>query len=219
MTISPVKNAEGKIVGASKNARDITEQKRTQEQIATLAREAEHRSRNLLAIVQATVHLSQSDTPQGLKQAIEGRVQALANVHSLFSKTRWIGAELSTIARQELAPYSGKDARCVRIDGPQILLAPDTAQAIAVMFHELATNAAKYGALSVPNGQIDLTWLQEAGGRLVISWREMGGPPVQMPTHHGFGTRIVERMIDQLKGKASFEWRAEGLVCEIALQA
>jgi PAS domain S-box-containing protein len=219
VTISPVKNAEGKIVGASKNARDITEQKRTQEQIATLAREAEHRSRNLLAIVQATVHLSQSDTPQGLKQAIEGRVQALANVHSLFSKTRWIGAELSTIARQELAPYSGKDARCVRIDGPQILLAPDTAQAIAVMFHELATNAAKYGALSVPNGQIDLTWLQEAGGRLVISWREMGGPPVQMPTHHGFGTRIVERMIDQLKGKASFEWRAEGLVCEIALQA
>jgi two-component sensor histidine kinase len=78
VTISPVKNAEGKIVGASKNARDITEQKRTQEQIATLAREAEHRSRNLLAIVQATVHLSQSDTPQGLKQAIEGRVQALA---------------------------------------------------------------------------------------------------------------------------------------------
>ena len=98
LTVSPVKNAEGKIVGASKIARDITEQKRTQEQIATLAREAEHRSKNLLATVQATVNLSQSDTPEGLKQAIEGRIQALANVHSLFVETRWIGAELSTIA-------------------------------------------------------------------------------------------------------------------------
>ena len=98
LTVSPVKNAEGKIVGASKIARDITEQKRSQEQIATLAREAEHRSKNLLAIVQATVNLSQSATPDGLKQAIEGRIQALANVHSLFVETRWIGAELSTIA-------------------------------------------------------------------------------------------------------------------------
>jgi len=84
--------------------------------------------------------------------------------------------------------------------------------------HELATNAAKYGALSLPNGQIDLKWLHEADGRLVLRWREMGGPAVQMPTHQGFGTRIIERMIGQLKGKARFDWRAEGLVCEIALQ-
>src|SRR5262249_62036908 len=87
LTISPVKNAEGKIIGASKIARDITEQKRNQEQIATLAREAEHRSKNLLATVQATVHLSQSNTSEGLKRAIEGRIQALANVHSLFVDT------------------------------------------------------------------------------------------------------------------------------------
>ena len=162
LTVSPVKDAEGKIVGASKIARDITEQKRTQEQIATLAREAEHRSKNLLATVQATVNLSRSDTPEGLKQAIEGRILALANVHSLFVKTRWIGAELSTIATQELAPYSEKDKRQVRIDGPQILLEPNSAQVIAVTLHELATNAAKYGALSMPNGQIDLKWTHEA---------------------------------------------------------
>ena len=132
LTVSPVKNAEGKIVGASKIARDITEQKRAQEQIATLAREAEHRSKNLLATVQATVNLSRSDTPEGLKQAIEGRIMALANVHSLFVETRWIGAELSTIATQELAPYSEKDERRVRIDGPQVLLEPNAAQAIAI---------------------------------------------------------------------------------------
>jgi PAS domain S-box-containing protein len=220
LTVSPVKNAEGKIVGASKSARDITEQRRSQEQIATLAREAEHRSKNLLATVQATVNLSQADTPEGLKQAIEGRILALANVHSLFVETRWIGAELSTIATQELAPYFEKDERRVRIDGPQALLEPNAAQAIAVTLHELATNAAKYGALSVANGQIDLKWSHESDGRLILRWKEMGGPAVQMPPkHQGFGTRIVKRMIGQLKGKSRFDWRADGLVCEITLQA
>jgi PAS domain S-box-containing protein len=125
LTVSPVKNATGKIVGASKIARDITGQKRSQEQIATLAREAEHRSKNLLASVQAMVKLSQSDTSEGLKDAIEGRIRALANVHSLFVETRWIGAELSAIATQELAPYSKEAETRVRIDGPQVFLKPD----------------------------------------------------------------------------------------------
>ena len=107
----------------------------------------------------------------------------------------------------------------MRIDGPQVLLEPNAAQAVAVTLHELATNAAKYGALSVPNGHIDLNWMHEADGRLILRWREMGGPAVKTPTHQGFGTRIIERMIGQLKGKARFDWRAEGLVCEITLQA
>ncbi len=115
LTVSPVKNAEGVIVGASKIARDITERKRSQEQIATLAREAEHRSKNLLANVHATVMLSQADTPEGLKQAIEGRIRALANVHSLFVESRWIGAELTTIAKQELAPYAEAGEGRVRL--------------------------------------------------------------------------------------------------------
>ncbi len=219
LTVSPVKNAEGKIIGASKIARDITEQKRSLEQISTLAREAEHRSKNLLATVQATVHLSQADTPEGLKQAIAGRVLALANVHSLFVETRWIGAELSTVARQELAPYCAKDEKCVQIAGPQILLEPNVAQAIAVTLHELATNAAKYGSLSAPNGEISLTWMHMADGRIILRWKETGGPVAQTPTHRGFGTLIIERMIGQLKGKARFDWHAAGLICEITLQA
>jgi PAS domain S-box-containing protein len=218
LTVSPVKNAEGKVVGASKSARDVTEQKRIQEQIATLAREAEHRSKNLLASVQAAVNLSHSDTAEGLKQAIEGRIQALANVHSLFAETRWIGAELSTIATQELAPYSKKGEGRVRIDGPPVLLEPDVAQTIAVTVHELATNAAKYGSLSGGKGQIDLEWLHKADGELILRWTESGGPAVQMPTRQGFGTRVIERMIGQLKGKARFDWRPEGLVCEITIQ-
>jgi PAS domain S-box-containing protein len=218
LTISPVKNAEGKIVGASKIARDITEQKRTGDQITTLAREAEHRSKNLLANVQAMINLSQADAIADLKKAIEGRVQALANVHSLFAATRWIGAELSTIAKQELAPYSATGEKRVRIDGPQVLLGPDTAQGVAVTLHELATNAVKYGALSTANGHIDLKWSHEADGRLNLRWIETGGPTVQPPTRTGFGGRVIEQMITQLKGERHFDWRAEGLICEITLR-
>jgi PAS domain S-box-containing protein len=219
LTVSPVKDAKGGIVGASKIARDITEQKRSQEQIATLAREAEHRSKNLLANVQATVKLSQSDSVDGLKHVIEGRIRALANVHSLFVETRWIGAELSAIASQELAPYAIEGERQVRIDGPQVLLKPDIAQTMAVILHELATNAAKCGALATINGRIELKWSHETDGRLNLWWTETGGPPVQTPTRRGFGTRVIEGMVTQLKGRACFDWRPEGLVCEIALQA
>jgi PAS domain S-box-containing protein len=218
LTVSPVKNSEDKIVGASKIARDITERKKNEELIATLAREAEHRSKNLLASVQAIVKLSRSDTVDGLKEAIEGRIHALANVHSIFAETRWVGAELSDIATRELAPYAGKTQRRVRVDGPAILLEPETAQAIAVTLHELATNAAKYGSLSGAKGYVDLKWQRTADGQLRLRWTEAGGPPVQKPAREGFGSRVIERMIGQLKGKAQFDWTSEGLSCEITLQ-
>jgi PAS domain S-box-containing protein len=216
LTVSPVKNSEGRVVGASKIARDITEQKRNVEQIATLAKEAEHRSKNLLASVQAIVNLSRSDTPQGLKATIEGRIRALANVHSLFVETHWTGAELPAIVARELAPYSAKDQERVRAGGPPLLLEPDAAQVVAITLHELATNAAKYGSLSGTKGHIDLTW-QHKPGQLVLRWAESGGPPVQRPAQQGFGSRVIERMIGQMKGSARFDWRPEGLVCEVTL--
>jgi PAS domain S-box-containing protein len=219
LTVSPVKNNDGKIIGASKVARDITEQKRAQDQISILAREAEHRSKNLLANVQAAVNLSRSETTEGLKQAIEGRIQALANVHSLFVETRWIGAELSAIATRELAPYSEIGRSRVRIDGLPVLLEPDAAQAVAVALHELATNAGKYGSLSGSKGQVDLTWMHGADGLLALRWTEKDGPAVRKPTRQGFGTRIIGTMVRQLKGKADFNWRSEGLVCEITFSA
>jgi two-component sensor histidine kinase len=134
--------------------------------------------------------------------------------------SRWIGAELSTIATQELAPFFATGDNRVRIDGPQVMLEPTTAQAVAVALHELATNAAKYGSLSAENGHVDLKWSHEANGRLSLRWTETGGPTVgQKPTRKGFGGRIIEQMIGQLKGETRFEWRAEGLVCEINLRA
>jgi PAS domain S-box-containing protein len=217
LTVSPVKDANDRIVGASKIARDITEQKRNQELIVTLAREAEHRSKNLLANALATVNLSQSSSPEGLKQIIAGRIQALANVCSLFAATRWIGAELSAIATQELAPYSEMNGKRTFIDGPQTMLEPDAAQAIAITLHELATNAAKYGALSAPKGQIRVEWSHAADGRLRLRWIETGGPVAQKPTRKGLGSRIIEQMIVQQKGKVRFDWRKDGLVCEVTL--
>jgi two-component sensor histidine kinase len=183
-----------------------------------LAREAEHRSKNLLANVQAMVNLSQADAVADFKEAIQGRIQALANVHSLFVATRWIGAELSTIAGNELAPYSTSGDKRVRIDGPQVLLEPDIAQAFAVTLHELATNAAKYGALSTANGHIDLKWSHEANGRLNLWWIETGGPTVEPPARSGFGGRIIQQTIAQLRGESRFDRRAEGIVCEITLR-
>jgi len=139
---------------ASKIARDITERKRAEEKISLLAREAEHRARNVLATVQASVHLSQADTPADLKAAIAGRIQALANVHTLFVESQWKGAELHTLITQEFSPYSQDGQTRLHIDGENLLLNPDTAQAIAISLHELATNAAKYGSLSAPDGKV-----------------------------------------------------------------
>jgi PAS domain S-box-containing protein len=219
LTVSPIKNALGKIIGASKIARDITERKKSETQIAILAREAEHRARNVLATVQATVHLSQADTADGLKHAIEGRIQALANVHALFVESRWTGAELHNLVTQELSPYCQQGENRVLIDGPRVLLEPNTAQTIAVCLHELATNAAKYGALSLPEGHIKIEWSRAADERLTVRWTETGGPLVMAPTCHGFGTRVIEGMIRQLKGEMHLDWRGEGLTCEIAVTA
>jgi PAS domain S-box-containing protein len=220
LTVSPVKNAQGEIVGASKIARDITERKRHDELLASLAREAEHRTKNILATVQATVSLSHSETAAGLKRAIEGRIQALAKLHDLFIKSRWTGAELSRIAAQELAPYFAEGETRARVDGPHVLLSANTAQAIGVTLHELATNAAKYGALSVPKGRVEVTWSHGTDGQLILHWTESGGPPARKPPRKGFGTSVIERMIRrQLKGEIHFDWRAEGLACKIVLRA
>jgi PAS domain S-box-containing protein len=219
LTISPVRDVQGKIVGASKVARDITEQKRAAEQIAMLAREAEHRTKNVLATVQATVNLSYADTPDDLKRTIEGRIQALANAHTLFVESRWAGAELAGLVRQELSPYLQNADERAQMEGPQLLLEPSLAQVIAIILHELATNAAKYGALSVEHGKVDIKWSLMKDGRLVLRWNERGGPPVQPPTRRGFGIKVMERSIkDQNRGKIRLDWRPEGLVCEIAVR-
>ena len=104
-----------------------------------------------------------------------------------------------------------------RIDGPKLTLDPNSAQTTAVTLHELATNAAKYGALTVSEGRVLVEWSRQHDGRLVLRWTETDGPPVKPPARQGFGTRVMEKMIRQIKGDIRFDWRAEGLVCEIAI--
>ena len=152
------------------------------------------------------------------RQLIEGRINALAKVHTLFVESRWTGAELHSLVTQELLPYrDGREER-VRINGPAVMLEPNTAQTIAISLHELATNAAKYGSLSAADGDVEIAWSRTADGRLSLRWTESGGPTVTPPTHRGFGTRIMENIIGgQLGGEVRFDWRDQGLTCEIAL--
>ena len=163
------------------------------------------------------MHLTQAENVTDFKNAIEGRVQALANVHRLFGETRWVGAELQGLMTAELAPYRKGDGTRVSIDGPELVLEPNIAQTLAVICHELATNAAKYGALSVSDGQIVIAWTTTSDGQLVLRWDETGGPPVTVPTRAGFGTRVMESMVQQHKGEIRFDWRPAGLACELSI--
>jgi PAS domain S-box-containing protein len=217
--IEAIKDGDGNIVGAVNCFQDITERKRTEAQIINLAGEAEHRTKNILSTVLATVRLSHSDTVDDFKQLIEGRIDALAKVHALFVQSRWAGAELRCLVTQELLPYCDETAARVRIDGPAVMLEPYSAQAIAITLHELATNAAKYGSLSAADGLVEIAWSRVADGRLSLRWTELGGPTVTPPTHRGFGTRVMENIIaGQLKGEVRFDWRERGLACEISLR-
>ena len=205
LTVSPIKDASGKIIGASKIARDISERKRTEAHLSTLARESEHRTKNILSNVQAIVKLTEADNVADFKKAIEGRIQAVANVNNLFVEMRWAGAELRGLVTQELAPYRKGGGQRIRIEGPELLLEPNMAQTFAVVVHELATNAAKYGALSVGKGRVAVTWTAANDGRLIFSWTETGGPTVAVPTHEGFGTRVLRTMTSQVDGKMRFD--------------
>jgi two-component system CheB/CheR fusion protein len=217
LTVSPIMATDGRVIGASKIARDITERKRSEAHISVLAREAEHRAKNILATVQAIVNLTEAETVADFKNAIEGRVHALANVHTLFVESRWSGAELHDLIAKELAPYRKWDGTRVAIEGPALKLEPSMAQTIAVVFHELTTNAVKYGALSVWNGRIAVSWTRPEIGRLVLRWTETGGPAVTPPTRKGFGTRVMANVIHQARGEIGFDWHPAGLACEIAL--
>lgn len=156
---------------------------------------------------------------KGSSKRLKDASRALANVHWLFVQTRWIGAELSTIARQELGPYLEKGETRAQTEGPRVLLELDAAQSIAVILHELATNSVMYGALSAAEGRIDLSWSHESDGRLELRRTEIGGPPVQTPTREGFRARIIKQLVEQRNGRARFDWHVRGLDCGITVQA
>jgi two-component sensor histidine kinase/DNA-binding response OmpR family regulator len=207
-------DSEGRIVRMSGVTVDITDRKEAEERQALLSREIDHRARNALSVAQSIMRLSHGKTRRDYVAVVEGRIGSLARTHDLLSKSRWIGADLRTIVNDELAPYRDGNGK-IATSGPNVTLPPATAQILALAFHELATNAAKYGALSSASGCVRLAW-QLQHGTLVVTWAESLGSPVRPPTRQGYGIKMISTSVErQLGGHARFDWEPEGLHCTL----
>jgi PAS domain S-box-containing protein len=209
-------DSEGRLSQISGVTLDIHDRKLTEQRQALLAREVDHRARNALALVTTIVRMTRSDNVGGYIAAVEGRVRALAHCHDLLAQARWQGADIARLIGEELAPYSGGDPARVAMAGPAIILDSNRAQTISLAVHELATNAAKHGGLSVPQGKIAVDW-SIVNGTLNIDWREQDGPPVVTPVRMGFGSKIIDASVSAQLGDAHFDWRPNGLYCRISI--
>ena len=219
---APAFDESGRFRGYRGAAADVTEAHAAAERQKLLVAELEHRVKNTLATVISILAHSRaaSASPEQFEQAVEGRVRALADAHGLLTARNWRGAELTELARVHLAPYAGAEGQGASLEGPSVLLAPNATLALGLALHELATNAAKHGALSVAGGRIELSWRisQEVEPRLSLSWREVDGPPVAEPSRRGFGRTLIERgLAYELGGRVELRFAAEGVVCTIEL--
>jgi len=205
----------GRVIRVSGVTVDITERKRAEERQNLLTREVDHRAKNALALAQSIVRLTRAESVKAYMQAVEGRIGALARVHTILSLSSWQGAEMTKLVREELAPYFVSDQ--IAFSGSSVQLQPATAQTLAMALHELVTNSAKYGALSAVAGRLAINWKVEADV-LKMLWEERNGPAVAEPVSRGFGTRSVIASIEsQLGGHAEFDWRPEGLICRLSV--
>ena len=220
LTISPLSDSAGNVVGASTIARDMTERRRADEHRKILLAELNHRVKNTMAVFQsiASQTLSHAATLDEARHAISSRLINLAKAHDVLTRENWQSADLADIVSDTAKPLSGGDNR-FHTEGPAIRLLPRAALAIAMALHELCTNAAKYGALSTENGRVEIKWrieAGEAGPRMVLDWRESGGPPVAEPKRKGFGSRLIERALAaELGGEVRVVYAAAGLECTI----
>ena len=194
-----------------------TELEDAMNRLTILANEVDHRAKNALAVVQSIVRLTRSKNIDAYRSTVEGRIGALARSHTLLAESRWEGADLLTIMEDEMAPYRTGDAERISVSGPQVMLQPAAAQSLALVIHELATNAVKYGALSSPNGRLSAVFRLRSNS-LDLDWEERGGPEIDEPqTAGGFGTRLISASLEQLRGHAEFEWSKPGLKCRLTV--
>ena len=214
-TAAATTDKTGRVIRLSGVTVDITERKRAEERQSLLTREVDHRAKNALALAQSIVRLTRGESAKSYMQAVEGRIGALARVHTILSLSSWQGAEISKLVDEELTPYLVNDQ--IVFTGTNVQLQPATAQTLAMALHELVTNSAKYGALSTLTGHLAIHWKVE-GDVLKILWEERDGPAVVEPVSRGFGTRSVIASIEsQLGGRAEFDWRPEGLICRLSV--
>jgi PAS domain S-box-containing protein len=216
-TAAPTIDGQGRVARVSGVTVDITDRKVAEERQALLAREVDHRAKNALALVQSIVRLTRAGDVSTYTKAVEGRIRALSRAHTVLALSRWQGADIRGLVEEELAPYRTGDTVKIVANGPNVSLQPAAAQSLALALHELVTNAAKYGALSSVSGRVDLTW-ELNPGLLVLRWTESGGPPTQIPSSPGFGTRIITGSVEgQLGGRTVFDWSPEGLKCVLSI--
>ncbi|WP_142847613.1 response regulator [Telmatospirillum sp. J64-1] len=196
---------------------DITERVRAQQHQNLLMAELSHRVKNTLATVLSVAAQTRlgNQSLDSFMRTFRGRIQALAATHNLLAERSWSGVELQDVVMAELRPYWDEERGNITLDGPPITLPPKGALSLGMAFHELATNAAKYGALSCPGGRVHVSWrLQDDNQRLSLEWREEGGPPVKPPSRKGFGRMLIEHgLAYELKGKAQLGFRPDGLHC------
>ncbi len=218
----PLLNTDGKPEGLLNVLRDNTAGRIEEERRALQLAEMGHRVKNVLATVQAVAAqtMRHGGVPEAVQKMLLQRLVALAGSHDLLTRGGWGSASLTDVVERALSPYAGSGR--VRSDGPPVRLAADAVEMFSLAFHELATNAAKYGALSVPKGQVEVSWALRRSGkgtrRVDIDWRERGGPTVTPPRRQGFGSRLLERGLAQkFGGTVKLDFHPEGLECRICL--
>lgn len=228
LSVSPIRNREGRIVGAAKIARDITERRQAEEQKNLLIREMDHRVKNLFALANSVMSLSarSATTPGELASVVSARLNALARSHALtiphgFSSEQ--PTTLHTLIQTIVAPYAGGDDNCQSrafVTGPDLSIAGSAVTSFALLLHEFATNAAKYGSLSLPEGFLDIS-CSEIGDLFTIVWNERNGPLIDRePDGVGFGTLLAKATVrGQLGGEISRDWKREGLSIRLAFAA
>lgn len=230
LMVSPIKDREGRIVGASKIARDITERRRAEEQRQLLLREMNHRIKNLFSLASGVVTLSarSAETPEDLATAVRERLTALARAHDLTLPDLATGAlkaqtatNLHSLVATIVSPFeeTGPGRGRVAVSGPDVKVGVGAITAMALLLHEFATDAAKYGAFSVANGHIKIDWSIEKN-MLLLQWEEQGGPPLEPPAEGsaGFGTMLARRIVGgQLGGRISHVWKRSGLIINLSV--
>lgn len=223
---APVRSFEGNLFGGSLIIRDITAQKQREEHVRFLMRELTHRSKNLLAVIQAMARqsLSQQTSPEEFVVRFSERLSGLAGSHDLLSNDDWAGASLVQLIRSQLQHYSDLFDTRIRLEGQDLVLRPEAAQNIGIALHELSTNAAKFGALSVAEGTVTLSWGIVPDGdnspRMHLHWKEQGGPAVVLPAHKGFGRMVMDRIAGQaLGGQSKATFAPDGVSWELDVPA
>jgi PAS domain S-box-containing protein len=223
--IEPLRNEAGDIVGLTCAAVDVTERKEGEAHLRLLLRELTHRSKNLLAVIQAMARQTarHAGSIEVFLDQFAARLQALAASHDLLVRESWYGASIGELIHSQLAVYIDRIDSQVALDGPAVALKPEAAQNLGLALHELANNAVKFGALSVPDGRVSISWNRregEGGGVLQFDWRERHGPAVKPRRKQGFGSMVIERNLARaLDAKIDLDFNPDGLHCHITIPA